>query len=217
MILKSKRFYGYIAFLFLFFVFLFTIKAVTIESEYWIDTWFSDKFFTYNFSVVYLLACSACDNYFDVPFAIRLESRKQVLCEHILLCLFLSLSVVFVLFIVSFGGLLICLSSISKNDLLRLIDVYIRFFIGLNMSGLLSLSLRYSNIRYVKEAPQLVVFLIILLELMVLPETGSSGVPIMFSWIFYENSALAYIPLLLWCGVLLTVLHFSIKKKDLSI
>ena len=91
MMLYDKKFYKYIGCCAVYFVFTICYLFFSNATTVWQASWFSDKFFVYQYAIVLLLGYSIISSYYNSQTYNRFETRKRIVTNQLLLAMLLSL------------------------------------------------------------------------------------------------------------------------------
>lgn len=220
MIMSDKKFLGYVGcsagyFLFSVLYLFFTNQTTALHTE-----WFSDKFFVFQYSLVFLIGCALISRYFNSFSYCRYGTRKKIILTQLILYAVLTVLLVTLLFFFSIMCALFLDGSKSIAVLQEFLNLYFKFLFGSYLLGCLSMMLEYSAVKIFKLGAQVIAFLILAIELLFfVPQIHKfcgNNVNFLFSWVFFEGR-ISYI-FLLAASALLTALVFWIgSRSDLSI
>lgn len=218
--MNDKRLYRYIGLSSVYFFLTIIIFSISSYSQHWIDIWFSDRFFSFQFSIIFLIGCTIIDRHFGSLNYYRYRMRKKIITTHLISYVFLAFVLTSILFSISVFTVLLIINYATFSDLILLLDKYFRFMFGLFISGVFSLIFRYSNVKILKKAPQIYSFAIIVLELMLLPyiiKINGAKIPLFYFWIFYDKVIICYPILVVIITTLTIILYKRINKVDLTL
>ena len=83
--LYDKKFYKYIGCCAVYFVFTICYLFFSNATTVWQASWFSDKFFVYQYAIVLLLGYSIISSYYNSQTYNRFETRKRIVTNQLLL------------------------------------------------------------------------------------------------------------------------------------
>ena len=146
MMLYDKKFYKYIGCCAVYFVFTICYLFFSNATTVWQASWFSDKFFVYQYAIVLLLGYSIISSYYNSQTYNRFETRKRIVTNQLFLYALLNLILVTMLFVLAMAVTMILGGAKSFFTLQTLLDLYFRFLLGSYLLETIDLIFEYRRI-----------------------------------------------------------------------
>ena len=220
--MKDKNFQIFLILATIFFMLTLAIKLaswiISGNSPYLVESWFSDRFFTFQFSTVYLIGGAVIDRHYTSISCIRYNSRKEMITCQLLEYCFLAVVLTSIWTFLSGFSLFCVIKQGSFQEFGLLIDKYFRFILGLFIVGSISLNIRYLNYARINQKHHVYAYLLVFIELILLPNIrllGGPRIPLIFFWLFTEKIMVSYSILLIFLSAFCCLLYKRIKKVDL--
>jgi len=220
MMLRDKKFNKFLLFcvVYILLTALFLILKKPNELA-WFSRWFFDKFFVFQFSIIYLLGCSMIEKYFNYLTFNRIGNRKKILVNQLVQQYSFAFIFTNILFTCIILGAVLMFGKSAVNTIPDILDWYLRYLLGLFMLTNLSMIFSRSEFKILSVYSHFCAFLILSLELIsIIPgikKLFSINIHIMFSWIFYENALVSYFFLVTINLILAVYLFLVSNRKDL--
>lgn len=165
MMLYDKKFYKYIGCCAVYFVFTICYLFFSNATTVWQASWFSDKFFVYQYAIVLLLGYSIISSYYNSQTYNRFETRKRIVTNQLFLYALLNLILVTMLFVLAMAVTMILGGAKSFFTLQTLLDLYFRFLLGSYLLETIDLIFEYSGVKSLSAGAQIISFLLLNFEL----------------------------------------------------
>ena len=218
MILYDKRFYKYIGCSAAYFTFTICYLFFSNTATVWQANWFSDKFFIYQYATVLLLGYSIISSYYNSQTYNRFETRNRMVSNQLFLYALLNLILVTMLFVLAMAVTMILGGAKSFFTLRTLLDLYFRFLLGSYLLETIDLMFEYSGVKSLSAGAQIISFLLLNLELLLLiPRLHlrtDNGLNLLFSWVFFDD-IWGYVPLGVLCLLSTAVVYVRANRGDL--
>ena len=143
--IKDKRLITFCVLTTMYFLIVISVMTISGYSDFWIETWFSERFFLFQFSILYLLGCTIIDKHLNYMYCVRNKCRNDFITEHISLYLVFALLLTSVVFIIVMIFIALLSVEQSPQHIIFFVDKYIKFIAGLFLIGLLSLNIKYTK------------------------------------------------------------------------
>ncbi len=210
-----------VAFLLLFSIYIaVTANVYTIKASIgynWFDQWFFDKFFVFQFMSIVILGLIIEGKQYHYLSYVRIANRRGILRNQLIRYYgqaFIYINIMF-LFIIS-GGYLLHLLNESES-VMKIIDWYLRYFLGLIIFINVMLCLHWSNHQILSRYCTFIVFVWLSIEQIFLnpyiKKFFSLDINFLFSWIFHK-SAVSYLVMVLWVSITLLLSSRLSDKRD---
>ena len=218
--IRDRRFNIYLGLSSVYFLIVFLVQIFSNDLSTGVEIRFTDKLFSYQFCVMFLLGTVIIDQHYSAINYHRYKNRKAIIVSQVSRHLIFSFVFAFILFAMASIVLIVFNGNEYLNSLKVFTDKYFRFVLGFFLAGIISLNFRYSNFKRISNIPYIASYLVVLTELMLFENIKKSfdfDIYLMFSWVFSDYILLSY-GILILCSVILTVvLYKRIDKVDLSL
>ena len=218
MMLYDKKFYKYIGCCAVYLVFTICYLFFSNATTVWQASWFSDKFFVYQYAIVLLLGYSIISSYYNSQTYNRFETRKRIVTNQLFLYALLNLILVTMLFVLAMAVTMILGGAKSFFTLQTLLDLYFRFLLGSYLLETIDLIFEYSGVKSLSAGAQIISFLLLNFELLLLiPRLHlhtCNSLNLLFSWIFFAD-IWGYVPLGVLCLLSTVVVYERANRGDL--
>ena len=208
MMLYDKKFYKYIGCCAVYFVFTICYLFFSNATTVWQASWFSDKFFVYQYAIVLLLGYSIISSYYNSQTYNRFETRKRIVTNQLFLYALLNLILVTMLFVLAMAVTMILNKTKSFFTLQTLLDLL----------ETIDLIFEYSGVKSLSAGAQIISFLLLNFELLLLiPRLHlhtCNSLNLLFSWIFFAD-IWGYVPLGVLCLLSTVVVYERANRGDL--
>lgn len=181
----------------------------------WRQQWFSDKFFVFLYTTVFLAGSALIKGKFTPLTYCRYGTRGKAVFNQLLQHAILSVLLATLLF---FPAIILTVVSGGATDfdmIPEMLNLYCRFMAGSYLIGCLDMILEYSGVKFFHVGSQVCVFLILTIELLTLVpkinQLTNIKIYLLFSWIFYMDM-IAYAFLIGW-SILLTIILFLVSRR----
>lgn len=180
----------------------------------WLNQWFFDKFFVFQFISVVILGLVIESKYFYILSYVRISSRRKILRRELLgyykqgiiclniMCIFILLGV----FLLN-----------ERGYLVLLIEYYVRYLLGILVFINVMSCLKWSNNLILNKYYNIVTYLWLVLELILLKpyiqKFYSFDINFLFSWIFHDGT-ISYLVLFSWFLITLIINITLCDKRD---
>lgn len=216
----NKGFLKYIGTCAIYFILTMVICFYADQTTVWRPGWFSDKFFVFQYTTVFLLGSSFIKKKFNAFTFCRYGARKIFVLYQLLQHVILSLILVSLLFSAALVLTVVLGGATDFEIFSTMINQYGRFLIGSYLIGCLNMILEYSGSKLLNTGSQVFALLILAVELLVLVpkinQLSGVNIHIFFSWIFFKHT-IGYCFLVGW-SILLTIILFLVSRRgDLPI